>query len=86
MKKIGLRAYLLNELMKEGYLSLDKVHGLTRSFGAKERTAERQLNKGISPMVETIYNEKKCIVGYKYKYWKPAEEKSEVKEMTMSML
>ena len=63
--KPPLRKYLVNELKKEGYLSLDKITAITISLGHKQDTARRILNKDMSKEVETIYNEKKQIIGYK---------------------
>ena len=66
-KKISLKRYLINEIMKEGYLPLSKVHAIAESLGHKQRTAERRLNQSESPLIETCYDEKRQVIGYKWK-------------------
>lgn len=46
---------------------LQAVYDRARELGQKQKTAERRLNKSENGLVETIYNEKNHIIGYKYK-------------------
>lgn len=66
--KPPLRKYLVNELKKEGYLSLDKITAITISLGHKQDTARRILNKDMSKEVEVVKKpNSKIIIGYKIK-------------------
>ena len=66
-KKPSLKQYLLNEIMREGYITLEKAYGIAASLNHKQKTVERRLNPSESPMIETCYNEKGHIIGYKVK-------------------
>ena len=66
-KKPSLKKYLQTEIMREGYITLDRAYGIAASFGHKQKTVERRLNPSESPMIETCYNEKNHIIGYRHK-------------------
>ena len=54
---------------KSQMVRLDTIHRIAERHGKKQRTAERILNVGRSPEVETLYNEKvtpKQIKGYRW--------------------
>ena len=66
-KKPALKKYLITEIMKQGYLTLEQVHAIAESLGHKESTAERRLRESESPLIEAVRNEKGYIQGYRYK-------------------
>ena len=45
---------------------LDTIHRIAERHGKKQRTAERILNIGRSPEVETYLNKKGQIIGYSW--------------------
>ena len=65
-KKLSLKQYLNNEIMREGFLPLDKVHGIALALGHKQSTAERKLRASESPMIRAVKNEQGYIIGYRY--------------------
>lgn len=66
-KKIAFKKYITIELMRDGYMSLDKVYGIAAQFNQKQKTAERRLNPSESPSIETVKNDRGFIIGYRYK-------------------
>lgn len=46
-------------------VSLNRVHEFAEKMGVKQRTAERRLNVGESPFIETLYDSKRHITGYR---------------------
>jgi len=66
MKKTSLKNYLMNELMKRGFLSLNEVHDIAKRLEKKESNAERRLRPSESPWAKPVLNEKNYIIGYKW--------------------
>ena len=64
---MGLKQSLWNEIIRRGFLSLDDVHNIARSMKKKESNAERRLRPSESPMIETVYNERDMVIGYRPK-------------------
>lgn len=85
-KSISFRRYIINEIMREGYITLEKVYGIAETqFGMKQKTAERRLNPSESPFIETIKNDKHHIIGYQWRGYTPAQTEEE-RLLQMSIL
>jgi hypothetical protein len=73
----------LNLFIKDkGEVTLDEVWAFAQSQNAKQRTAERYLNEGVNKEVETLYNSKNQITGYK---WKIQGNSSGVEQQTYKL-
>ena len=84
--KPPLRTYLVKEIEAAGYLSLDKITAIAITFGHKQDTARRILNKDMSKNIEPVYNDKHQIKGYKVREENvimSADDDSQSKEISL---
>lgn len=66
--KESLKELLHNVIRSRGYISLDEAHqiGFSMKKPKKASNVERCLRPSLSPEVETLYNEKGYVSGYKW--------------------
>ena len=76
-KKPQFKKYILNELMRNGYMTLDQAYSIGQTmYGLKQKTVERELNPSRSPLIET-YKPEGVIKGYKWKGYVPQQTEEE---------
>ena len=73
IKNITFKRYILNELMRNGYMTLDTAYSIGQSmYGMKQKTVERELNPSRSPLIET-HKVDGIIKGYKWRTFTPTQ-------------
>lgn len=66
MRSNSLKEKLHNMTRSRGYSTLDEVHAAAVSMNRKVSYAERLMRPSESPEIETMYNEKGFVTGYKW--------------------